>query len=248
MRDEHVEFFHIDAKRLAAQTSRRWTNMDSLKSVLDRPKAYYNVDGVGELGIGFMCLGYALLSWIQLHAPKNSAWHQGYAGMAYLAVMVAIIHYGSKAIKNRITYRRTGFVDYKPRDKYWIPMTLGAAVSVLFSAGLYLAVRRHWDISTPVTLAGLVLAASYIRIARTVRWKWVIFCVLVAGVLVIAWLPADLAESFANHTSLTSAIPAKAVGAYWLTFVVYGAVLMISGSISFWLYLLHTEAPAPEDV
>jgi hypothetical protein len=26
----------------------------------------------------------------------------------------------------------------------------------------------------------------------------------------------------------------------------YGAVLSISGGISFWLYLRHTEAPAPE--
>ena len=59
-------------------------------------------------------------------------------------------------------------------------------------------------------------------------------------------LPADLVETFANHTSLTSAIPAKVVGAYWLTFVVCGAVLMISGGISFWLYFHHTQAPAQE--
>jgi hypothetical protein len=28
--------------------------------------------------------------------------------------------------------------------------------------------------------------------------------------------------------------------------MLYGAVLLISGGISFWLYLRHTEAPAPE--
>jgi hypothetical protein len=41
--------------------------------------------------------------------------------------------------------------------------------------------------------------------------------------LVLAALPPDLTEAFANHTSLTSALPAKVVSAYWITFVVYGA-------------------------
>jgi hypothetical protein len=220
--------------------------MNQVESLLQRPKLYYNVDGVGELAIGFMCLGFALLGWLQLHAPRHSAWHQMYAFVIYMAVLLSILHFGPKAIKNRITYPRTGFVDYRPRDKYWIPMAMGAAVSALFLAVLYLAVRRHWQISTPVSLIGLVFAAGYVRIARTVRWKWAVFCVLVAGEIVVAALPADLAAGFANHSSLTSAIPARAIGAYWLAFVVYGTVLMVSGGISFWFYLRHTQAPAQE--
>ena len=72
------------------------------------------------------------------------------------------------------------------------------------------------------------------------------FWVMVAGTLVIGVLPPDLVETFANHTSLTSAIPAKSVGAFWLIFLVYGAVLIVSGSISFWLYIYHTKAGAQE--
>jgi hypothetical protein len=68
----------------------------------------------------------------------------------------------------------------------------------------------------------------------------------VAGAVVIAALPAGIVAALANHTSLASAMPATALGAFWLTIVVYGAVLMISGSISFWLYLRHTQAPAQE--
>ena len=220
--------------------------MNQIQSYLERPKLYYNIDGVGELGMGFMCLAYALFAWLQLHAPQHSAWNQTYTFVIYLAAMVSIIHYGSKAIKDRITYRRTGFVDYRPRDKYWIPMALGAGVSALLGAGLYLAVRRHWQISAPGSLFGLVLAAMYVRLAKSVRWKWAIFCVMVAGALVIAALPADLLETFANHTGLTSAVPAKVVGAYWLTFGVSGAVMLISGGISFWLYLHNTQAPGQE--
>jgi len=220
--------------------------MNQVESLLERPKLYYNIDGVGELGMGFMCLAYALFAWLSSHAPQNSAWHRMYTFVIYMTVMVAILHYGPKAIKNRITYRRTGFVDYRPRDKYWVPMALGAGVSALLAAGLYLAVRRHWVISTPGSLMGLVLAVGWVRLARTVRWKWAIVGVMVAAAIVIAALPADVTETFANHTGLTSAVPAKVVGAYWLTFAVFGAVMMVSGGISFWLYLRHTQAPVQE--
>jgi hypothetical protein len=219
--------------------------MDQVQSFLERPKAYYNIDGVGELGIGFMCLSYTLIAWLQLNTPRNSVWNQMYTFAIYVGVMCSIIHYGSKAIKNRITYPRTGFVDYR-RDQYWIPMGISAAISALMGAGLYMAARRHWEIATPYSLFGLLIAASYIRIARTVPWKWIVFAVMVAGALAIAALPADLLEAFANHNSLTPAVPARAVGAFWLTFILYGFAFLISGGISFWLYLRHTQAPGQE--
>jgi hypothetical protein len=221
------------------------TNMSQVQSLLKRPALYDNIDGVGELAIGFMCLGYVLYGWLNMHAAENSVWQNTYAFLAYVAVMLSIIHFGGKAIKNRITYRRTGFVAYR-RDKYWVPMAIAVTVSVLVAAGMYLTVRRHWDVSTPVLLIGLGFAALYIGFARTVRWKWAMFAVMVAGPFVIAALPADIVETFANHTDLTSALTAKVVGAFWLTFLVYGAVLMVSGGISFWLYIRHTQAPAQE--
>jgi hypothetical protein len=220
--------------------------MNPVDNYLERPLRYYNIDGVGELGIGFMMLGFALIGWLQLHTPSTAIWHQMYAFFIYVAVMLSIIHYGSKAIKTRITYPRTGFVDYRPRDKYWIPMILGFTVSALLSAGLILAVRRHWEVSTPVSLAGLLIALPYIRIARTVRWKWAIFGLMAAGAAAIALLPADLLGALANHTGLTSAVPAKAAGAFWLTFTVYGILLIASGGISLWSYLPHTQPPAQE--
>jgi hypothetical protein len=220
--------------------------MDQIQGFLERPRLYKNIDGVGELGMGFMLVSYALIAWLQLHTPRSSLWNQMYTFLIYIGVMSLIIHYGSKAIKNRITHRRTGFVDYGPRDKYWIPMGISAAASALLVAVLFAAARRHWEIATPFSLLGLLVAASYIRIARTVPWKWAVFGVMVAGSLIIVTLPANLLEDFANHNSLTSAIPAKALGAYWLTFAFYGAAFLISGGISFWLYLRHTQAPAQE--
>jgi len=222
--------------------------MNQVRDYLERPKLYYNIDGVGELGIGFMYLTYALFAWLEARAPENSFLNRPYGFLVYMTAMVSIIHYGSKAIKERITYRRTGFVEYTARDKYWIPFALGAGISALLSVGIALAMRRHWQASTLVSLlVGLALTAGYIRIARTVRWKWAVFIVMLAGAFMIAALPADVTEAFANHTDLTRAIPARTLGACWLTFVVFGVVMMISGGISFWLYLRHTEAPEVED-
>ena len=220
--------------------------MNQVQSLLERPKVYNNIDGVGELGIGFLCLGFSLFGFLGLHTPTTAVWHQMYALFIYVGVMLAIIHYGTKAIKNRITYPRTGFVDYRPRDKYWLPMGIGAVISLLVSVGFVLAVRGRWEMSTLASLVGLVFAASYVRIAMTVRWKWAIFWITAVAAVVIGALPAELLETLAGHDGLPPAIPAKAVGAFWLMVVVFGAALTMSGGISLWLYLHHTQAPAQE--
>ena len=215
--------------------------MDQLESLLNRPKAYYNIDGVGELGTGFMCLGYALLQWMQVHAPQDSVWHSMWMFLIYVALMGSIIHYGSKAIKKHITYPRTGFVEYRKRDTHWRPMIFGFIVSAALSAGLVLGLRRHWHMTTPVSLIGLLFAATYAHgIARTVRWKWAVVWVVALGSVAIAVLPADVVGAVGGGTSATYR------GAFLLTMMLYGAVLLVSGGISFWLYLRHTEAPVQE--
>ena len=221
--------------------------MHPIGSLLNRPKFYYNIDGAGELGIGFMCLGYALLQWMQVHSPEHSAWNSMYVLFIYVGLMCAIIHYGSRAIKKHITHPRTGFVEYRAADTLWRPAIIALVISTLGSAGLFMATRSHWDLTTPASLIGLLLAASYAHgFARTVRWKWVVAAAMAAGSLVIAALPADLVGAVANHSWITRQFPPKLVGAFLLSFTLYGTMLLISGGISFWLYLRHTQAPAPE--
>ena len=214
--------------------------MERIESLLNRSKAYYNIDGVGELAMGFMCLAYALLMWLQAHAPKDSVWHGMPAFIIYFGLMCLILHYGPKAIKKRITYPRTGFVEYPKRDTLWRPMILGAAVSAALSAGLMVGLRRHWNLATPAALIGLLFAASYaygIARMRMARWKWAAVWVVALGSLVIAFLPADSVGAVANPLWR---------GAFLLTMMLYGAVSLVSGGISFWLYLRHTQPPAPE--
>jgi hypothetical protein len=226
--------------------------MERIESLLEKPKFYNNIDGVGELGMGCMILGYALLMWLQAHAPGGSLWHKVYVVLPLIFLMVSIIDRGSKAIKKRITYPRTGFVEYKKREMVW-PAAIAFVTSALVAIGLGFAARSHWgigshwDLTTPAALFGLLFAAVYAYgVARAVRWKWAVVGAIAICSVVIAMLPADLVGKLADSGQV--GFSAATVGAWLLSVLVYGVILLVSGGISFWLYLRHTQPPTPARV
>jgi hypothetical protein len=223
--------------------------MDQIESLLIRPAAYGNIDGTGELGLGIMIWGYVLIIWLQLHTPKDSIWHQMYVLFIWVGLMVAIIHYGTKAIKNHITFPRTGFVAYRTRKMIW-PAIVIFVVSALVGAGsayvAFVIIRSHRGIAMPVLCLGLLFAASYaFGVARRVPWKWALVLAQLLGSLAIAVLPGDLTAALAS-ASLAPWFSARSAGAILLCFMLYGTLILISGGITFWLYLRHTQAPAEE--
>jgi hypothetical protein len=160
--------------------------------------------------------------------------------------MVAMIGYGTMAIKYHITYPRTGFVAYRTQNRIWT-VILGSVVSVVVSAGLVLAARPPQDSVMPVFFLGLFLAACYaLGFARAVPWKWAVVSALVLGSLAIAVLPGDLTSALAYNPSVPAWFSARGAGAFLLCITLFGTLLLISGAISFWLYLRHTQAPAKE--
>jgi hypothetical protein len=228
------------------------TKMDQVESLLKRPTAYGNIDGTGEFGMGFMCLGYALIMWLQLHTPKDSIWNQMYVLFIWVGIMVAMIHFGIKAIKNHITYPRTGFVAYRKQNRIWTAV-VASVVSALSVAALALAARSHRDIVMPVFFIGIFFAAGYaFGIARSgganalFRWKWAVVLAQVIGSLLIALLPEDLTDALSGGASVSAWFSARIAEAVLLYMMLYGTLLLISGTISFWLYLRHTQAPAKE--
>jgi hypothetical protein len=217
-------------------------NMDQVGNLLARPRLYYNIDGLGELGGSVMCLGYALLLWLLMRSPADSVWHR-ISFFAFVGLML-LIHYGTKAVKTRITYPRTGFVEYRRR---WHTSAIAAALGALATAGLAVGFRRHWDISMLASLTGLVFAAAYgYNFARAVRWKWVIVGAMAVASFAIAFLPADVLAALGSDSSVAHADRAKLDGTILLSLLVYGTMLLISGGISLWFYLRHTQAPAQE--
>jgi hypothetical protein len=220
--------------------------MDQVESLLKRPTSYSNIDGTGELGVGFMSLGYALLLWLQLHTPKDSIWNQMYVLFIWVGLMVAVIHFGTKAIKNRITYPRTGFVAYRTRNIIWLAV-VAFVISALASAGVAFAARSHRDVAMPVFFIGIFLAACYAYgIAKAVPWKWAVVLALVLGSLALAVLPGDLTPALSGGALLPAWFSARNAWTFLLCLILYGTLLLISGAISFWLYLRHTQAQAKE--
>jgi hypothetical protein len=196
-----------------------------------------------------MMWGYVLIMWLQLHTPKGSIWNQMYVLFIGVGLMVAIIHYGTKAIKNHITFPRTGFVAYRTRNMIW-PAIIIFVVSALVGAGsayvVFVTIRSHRGIAMPVLCIGLLFAACYaIGVARRVPWKWALVLAQVLGSLAIAVLPGDLTAALAS-ASLAPWFSARSAGAFLLCFMLYGTLLLISGGITFWLYLRHTQAPTEE--
>jgi hypothetical protein len=224
--------------------------MDQIESILQRPKLYNNVDGVGELGMGVMLFGFALLMWLQVHSPGSAIWHKVYVVLPLILLIGSIIDQGSKAIKRHITYRRTGFVEYRKRDNVWLG-AIACVTSALVAVGIAFAARSHWSIgshlglTTPAALLGLAFAAAYAYgVARSVRWKWIVAAVIAICSVVIAMLPADWAGAIVGSPSNAGPFSPGSVGAWLVSILTYGTILLVSGAISFWLYLRHTQPPA----
>lgn len=219
--------------------------MNPSTDLLDRPKLYFNIDGVGELGMGFMLASGAAILFLQAHSAPNSIWNQTYTFLVLWFVVIAVIHYGSKAIKNRVTYPRTGFVEYRKRDVVWLPMILGAVAAALGAAGLAIVLRRHADLTIVAALLGLLFAARYAYgFVRTVPWKWSVAAAMALASLAAVAVPSPWLATLAGSSHDLNT--ARTMGMLLYFFAAYGILFLISAAISFWLYLRHTQAPAPE--
>ena len=221
--------------------------MDDLGKILNRPKEYQNIDGVEELGMSFFTLSCSLLLWVQTHTPRTSFWHTFYPMILLGFVMPFVNYLGGKAIKNHITYRRTGYIEYRGKRKRWVVLAISFGIAILISGGLGMAIRHHFSMSTSFSLFGLVIAAIYIPFALKVQWKWIVFLAMLGGTLTIAALPADLLDSAANHSHFGSALSSQALGAFWLIWTVNGVLFLTSGIVTFCLYLRHTQAAVGEN-
>ena len=90
-----------------------------MKSTLPQPaewhKRYDNIDGTGEMLMGFMLASFGVLGHLQASLPKDSIWRtNAFAGLifmyAVLAAAMAPAYLLRWFIKRRFTFPRTGYV------------------------------------------------------------------------------------------------------------------------------------------
>lgn len=217
--------------------------MEDVQGFLKRPKLYDNIDGSSELMLGCMMIGFMAFEWVGEHSTQESIWNKIYALYIFIALLITALIYGRNALKNLVTYRRTGFVKYQKPDPLWLGLICFLAASVAGAVAFFTVRRCEIDTTLLVTIGiGLLLAATYAYgIARAIRWKWVIAALLMVSPIVIAMLPDALASAPMSQPWLPTAFNRRLLGSLFLYEASYGVILVISGCISLGLYLHGTR-------
>lgn len=236
----------IDIDRFVMQTT---VMKGDLQDLQFRHKRYDNIDGTGELLLGSMFLGFALLGYLQTVLPAHSIWRtNGLASLLFMyAVLFPVMGGGfliRQVIKRRITWPRTGYVafgvsgsDRKAKVSYWSVLAALGVFSALIAAGLVglLAFeRRHLGL-VGVGYAGFLtfwvaIYAFWVwRMGREHPWKWLVLIFMALGLLVIGLRG-----------------PGTLVGMVRPVLLFVGVMWVLSGVGTLGSYLRHTRLSSPE--
>ena len=137
---------------------------DPIKSSEQRTQRYWYIDGLTELGFGFVCLLLAGYFFLQATLPDASPASQylNLALMAFIFFSSYAFRYAVRKVKERITSPRTGYVAYRrtPHHK-----RLALIAAALFSAGIFAAVLSFFILGGQdqwmAAVSGLIIAAIW---------------------------------------------------------------------------------------
>jgi hypothetical protein len=213
---------------------------EEIHEYLMRPRRYDNIDGTGEMAMGVMMLGFALVLYLQSILPRTSIWMHGWTSMLFMyVIMVPVLclgYWGVKAIKKYVTYPRTGYVAFPPVTKSGalpIVLIVSAAVGAAVTFFVIRFARWHDAMTLKRAITVALLVAPYgwfiFRLGGEHRWKWFVLTFLAAGLVVISL-----------------AVPGDMIAYCRLAFPFVGGVWVASGVATLYLYLRCTQAPSRE--
>jgi len=196
-----------------------------------RARQYWWEDGLWELAIAVVFLLIALMFLVQTLAAPDSAL-QHFADVGLPIIVVACALFGQKAVarvKERLTYRRSGYVVYR-RPAPWrrlLTAGMGLAMGILFA----------WLLSTSASvtallpaLQGLIVSLALLYAGHTFGlWRFYVL----AALSVVTGAVCVLSE--------LGGTVAAAVG-----FGVPGVGFLLSGLLTLIVYLRRTSASAQE--
>ncbi len=108
---------------------------DDLQKTKQRTLRYWYVDGLSEMVFGFICLLLGGYFWLQLRLPSGSLVSQMLIIFFVLFVLGSGLAFNKAvtAIKSRLTYPRTGYVEYhRPARKLnWLAALLAMGIGLL---------------------------------------------------------------------------------------------------------------------
>ena len=212
-----------------------------LRDFMGRPVRYNNIDGTGEMGIGVMMLGFALVGYLMSYlrgvVPESWTGKVDPVGLLVLfggmGAVLGLIQWGTKAIKKHITWPRTGYVAYRRSAKSRLTIMVAAAILGFGFTCLMGLARRHDAMSLARMGYLAVMPAAYAifvyRFDRECPWKWLVLLFIALGLLAIGII-----------------VPGKIVELVRPVSLFLGLTFLGSGGATLWSYMRHTQPPALE--
>ncbi len=143
---------------------------NNLSEVERRVKRYWYTDGIGELIGGGMFLVIAfylfLVQYFGSQSPMNVILPTGYVVFLFAALFFGrrLIH----ALKARVTYPRTGYIEYPATDKYVVLRRALTIIAVMAIAIFLIVVTRKIDV---LDLA-VVMIGALVAVVLLIKQGW----------------------------------------------------------------------------
>lgn len=194
------------------------------------PVRYNAIDGVDEMFIGLLSLALMLCMHFKNLAPEGSIWHSKYTFTFTSALILVAVFIARTLLKERITYRRTGYVMFRySKVKFAIGGIVGFAGGGAAVLCVSILSRPPQQDRYLIFLAGLLWAFLYIYFGiYTTRmyyaWRYLVALLIAAG-------PFAVYSALPNVRDIST-----------LSTAVFGGCFLISGVITFWSYLRNTRA------
>jgi hypothetical protein len=200
--------------------------MDDLIDAQARRMVMYEFrDGTGDMGFGVFSFVFALGMVLSKRLDSEAAWLAAFLAIGGAAT--AITHFGTRAVRARLVYQRSGYAQRRrPRPAAVARLLLAVAAASVGVAGLvgYLHGRSSGTdgglalLSAPLIM-GVGLAAMYLWAALRVR-RFAVYAAVSAGLGV----------------GLHITEPSVVAGSTWY-FVAMGVALLVGGAVTLWLFV-----------
>ena len=206
---------------------------EKMSNVERHVKRYWYTDGIGELagGAAFLLLGlyFAGLEWF----PSNT-FVRTLLDSSLVILMIGggyAVHWLVNALKTRLTYPRTGFVEYGTERKgSWLGSLLTGAIA--FGAAMLLVILAK--LTSPFnwlpSFTGLVLGATLMILS--VRENGLRRFYLLGGLCIVLGLALSFSKSSYSLSMLYGLI---------------GVAAIISGGVTLMIYLRKNPMPVENE-
>ena len=201
-----------------------------IDTVIQRTQRYWYVDGLGEMAVGLMLAIFGLyFSLLPLFENQNLGLVVALGQPVLLLLLWWLGGKAVRALKERITYPRTGYVLVARKKKPLSRLALAAITAMVVGAlvGLIQAFAAGSRLIIP-TVVGAFLAFSVAIIGR--RFGLARFYVLAAYTFGIGLLTGILSLTETQQNTFL--------------FAMFGLGWIISGAVTFARYLASTRPPS----